>query len=445
MVFLVLYITTALALQCYTEDNTSLQRSKLVYVDATAGEDDKSVFDLIAQGKLTDLEALPGSKKHPFRTLEFAYDATDKLNDAGAGFTGVALSKGYYLLKNPLSLLPGISIYGSFSGIDGWKRDPSYVTEIAAGFEHGIDYPTVISKNIVVPTAVEDVTIIARDATGVCCSFKSGSSIAFYADKSPALVLRRVNLKSGNGADAPAVNNEQQNKGIEKSDRAKDGENGLSSQLSFTTVGFQPTKATDGENGYDKYTIDSEREDFGGKGGKGGISGGASFGLYIVGDQSTFPLLQFINFENGRGGKASQGTPGFFSEKGLAGKGGNGGNGINGPSYNIFSLGSPITILGTSKSETFLDGQIVYQLADGALHKFAFEPIPSSIKCTGIQTATTQRPTPQLSSTDLNIDHEVSILSAISIILACIVVGLFAFWTEKQFTHYNQLNDNCIA
>jgi len=58
--------------------------------------------------------------------------------------------------------------------------------------------------------------------------------------------------------------------------------------------------------------------------------------LYIVGDKDTFPLLQWIYFENGRGGKASQGTPGSFSEKGLAGKGGNGGDGINGPSYNIF-------------------------------------------------------------------------------------------------------------
>ena len=136
------------------------EKATLVYVDSAYGEDSTEVNELIQNSKFTgSINGLPGSQTHPFRTLNFAYDMVEKMNDAGAKITGVALSKGNFPLRRPLSLLQGISIYGGFSGKGEWKRDPHYITEISNSFDNGVDYPTIISKNIVQQTIVEDVIV----------------------------------------------------------------------------------------------------------------------------------------------------------------------------------------------------------------------------------------------------------------------------------------------
>lgn len=132
----------------------------MVYVDSAYGEDSTEITELIQSNKFSgNFNGLPGSQARPFRTLGFAYDMVEKMNDAGAKITGVALSKGNFPLRKPLSLLQGISIYGGFSGKGEWKRDPHYITEISNSFDNGVDYPTIISKNIVQPTIIEDVFV----------------------------------------------------------------------------------------------------------------------------------------------------------------------------------------------------------------------------------------------------------------------------------------------
>ena len=226
----------------------------------------------------------PGTRVAPFATISAALLAAS----ANASITGIAVSDGTY--NERIELVDGKSIYGGYLSGSNWTRAIAPLPRITGEYISG-RREALIADSITTATTIEFLELLTPNVTT-----SGDSNYGARISNSTALVMRRLNINVGNGANAASGTN------------GSAGANGI-----------------DGANGGNAVS------------GSSGGGGGGAGGNFSCGAETT---------SGGAGGDGGydtgagmNGIGGFGNAAGLGGIGGNGGQ-DNGLTCSLGSSGS---------------------------------------------------------------------------------------------------------
>ena len=296
-----------------------------------------------------------GSLDLPLNSLQAAID----LAAATAGKDHVYVSRGTYSGTGggAVALADGISIWGGYDAVRGWRRSASFVTRIHAVSSSSDGMVGVRAEILTQPTTLGDLLITT--SAGVVSGQHTYGVKAYLASD---LHLERVDV-------APGAGQQGQNGASIPASSAKSGGNGGNGGGAGTFAGKKGS--TGASSCFGNQT--------GGSGGNGGTSGGngktGSAGKTGFTSSPGVPANNFA-FVTGSvlvvNGKGTNGTPGecgsggggggggsggIFKSGGKGGKGGSSGRGGNGGTAGLGG-GSSMALFAQDSHVTLVDGSL---------------------------------------------------------------------------------------
>ena len=283
--------------------------------DGIDGNESQAIFVAV-----TGINSNPGTKAAPVRTI------TEGILKAQAGAkTQVYIGNGTY--AETVTLVNGISLYGSYLPASGWSRSATANTQItgssSAGVVMGIE-----GNNITSTTAIDRVMVVTPNATQ-----PGSSNYGIYCNSCAGVRLSNSTIIAGSGS--PGVAGTNGTAGASGSNGLPGGSGSCDGDVLVQggAGGNSPCGRTGGAGGAGGRTINngvSGQTGVGGtSGGIGGVDGdpggdGQPGGNGAAGSIGT-------NGTGGSGGSISGGFwSGTFGANGTAGSNGNGGGGGGG-------------------------------------------------------------------------------------------------------------------